>query len=375
MLHRAIPLLLAKNSAYSGSMKSRKGTAPPQSAPTIPPPAPAKPSGKAAPQASATPAPSKAQATTGRPPAQPPSKPPTAPAAPVKTSKAAPAAPAVAAPVAASAPQARRQAPAPPQPVSGPTKPAPFNAMPRAAARPVPKALPVNEPVKVLPQIKPVIPQPSAAALRSVPRSVLEDAEELAAQPVHLHRVSAKPAPAPAPAPAAAKAPAPLPQTPAAPPPQARPVVIEVGEPVRTFGAPAAPLAAKEHAALCVYSAQVKMLRTDDEIGAAARVLGAEDASILRQVDRLRRLGGHSRTLCASDDAAVDRLTKAGLVVVLPWNGPKPPSPACYAELTPAGSAVLALLPQPSRADDVETTRTLQRYVEPRRVGRPPGKD
>ena len=51
------------------------------------------------------------------------------------------------------------------------------------------------------------------------------------------------------------------------------------------------------------------------------------------------------------------------------------PSPACYAELTPAGSAVLALLPQPSRADDVETTRTLQRYVEPRKVGRPPGKD
>jgi len=143
----------------------------------------------------------------------------------------------------------------------------------------------------------------------------------------------------------------------------------------RTFGAPSAPLATKEHAALCAYSAQVKMLRTDDEIGAAVRALGAEDASILRQVDRLRRLGGHSRTLCASDDAAVDRLTKAGLVVVLPWNGPKPPSPACYAELTPAGSAVLALLPQPSRTDDVETTRTLQRYVEPRKVGRPPGKD
>ena len=316
--------------------------------------------------------------------------------------------------------------------------------MPRAAARPVPK--PVNEPVKGLPQIKPVIPQPSAAALRSVPRSVLQEdaAKEAGAAVGRLAPKAAPPAPAqtpvsarqlaqePSAAPvraetplagkkplgrprkAAALAPAdvadilqanlpdtrpaappvpaqqaigevraaqaqrqptPLPQTPAASPPQARPVVIEVGEPVRTFGAPSAPLAAKEHAALCAYSAQVKMLRTDDEIGAAVRALGAEDASILRQVDRLRRLGGHSRTLCASDDAAVDRLTKAGLVVVLPWNGPKPPSPACYAELTPAGSAVLALLPQPSRTDDVDTTRTLQRYVEPRKVGRPLGKD
>jgi hypothetical protein len=91
---------------------------------------------------------------------------------------------------------------------------------------------------------------------------------------------------------------------------------------------------------------------------------------------RSRGLGDvYKRQLCASDDAAVDRLTKAGLVVVLPWNGPKPPSPACYAELTPAGSAVLALLPQPSRTDDAETTRTLQRYVEPRKTGRPPGKD
>jgi hypothetical protein len=171
-------------------MKSRKGTAPPQSAPTIPSPAPAKPSGKATQRVSAPhlPAPSKAppapkpQATT--------SKLPTAPATPVKASKAS-AAPA--APAAASAPQVQRSAP--PQPVSGPTKPVPFNAMPRAAARPAPK--PVNEPAKALPQIKPVIPQPSAAVLRSVPRSVLQDAEELAAQPVHLHRVGAKPAPAP----------------------------------------------------------------------------------------------------------------------------------------------------------------------------------
>jgi hypothetical protein len=310
---------------------------------------------------------------------------------------------------------------------------------------------------------------------------VLQDAEELAAQPVHLHRVGAKPAPAaPLAAPLTAKTPAPvvehaalgrlapkaaspataqtpasacqlaqepsaapvraealpaakkplgrprkaaalapadvadilqadLPDTrPAAPPVPAQqaieeahaaqaqrqpataapsqraeplrvPSVVNVGgnatEANRQWGGPGAALMPKEHAALCAYSAQVKMLRTDDEIGAAVRALGAEDASILRQVDRLRRLGGHSRTLCASDDAAVDRLTKAGLVVVLPWNGPKPPSPACYAELTPAGSAVLALLPQPSRTDDAETTRTLQRYVEPRKTGRPPGKD
>lgn len=112
---------------------------------------------------------------------------------PDKRGKALTASAAPAAPAAASAPQVQRSAP--PQPVSGPTKPVPFNAMPRAAARPAPK--PVNEPAKALPQIKPVIPQPSAAVLRSVPRSVLQDAEELAAQPVHLHRVGAKPAPAP----------------------------------------------------------------------------------------------------------------------------------------------------------------------------------
>mgnify|MGYP002142017507 CR=1 FL=1 len=415
-------------------MKSRKGTAPPQSAPTISPPAPAKPSGKAAQQLSGPQpsAPSKAQAAP-------------APAAPVKASKA-PAAPAVAAPVAASAPQAQRSAP--PQPASGPTKPVPFNAMPRAAARPAPK--PVNEPVKGLPQIKPVIPQPSAAALRSVPRSVLQEdaAKEAGAAVGRLAPKAAPPAPAQTPAsarqlaqePSAApvraetplagkkplgrprkaaalapadvadilqanlpdtrpaappvpaqqaigearaaqvqrqlapvqRQPAALPQTPAASPPQVRPTAIEVGEPVRTFGAPSAPMAAKEHAALCAYSAQVKMLRTDEEIGAAVRALGAEDASILRQVDRLRRLGGHSRTLCASDDAAVDRLTKAGLVVVLPWNGPKPPSPACYAELTPAGTAVLQHLgPQPAKEaqrEEAQTVATLQRYAQPPRL-------
>jgi hypothetical protein len=77
------------------------------------------------------------------------------------------------------------------------------------------------------------------------------------------------------------------------------------------------------------------------------------------------------------EDAAVDRLTRAGLVVVLPWNGPKPPEPACYAELTPAGAAVVALLPQPPRSaaqESEETARTLQRYTEPRKTGRPPGK-
>jgi hypothetical protein len=150
---------------------------------------------------------------------------------------------------------------------------------------------------------------------------------------------------------------------------------LQQAKPGRSWGVPSAPLAAKQHQALCAYSAQVKTLATEAEIAAAAQALGADDLVVLRQVDRLRRLGGHSRTLCATDDAAVDRLTRAGLVVVLPWNGPKPPEPACYAELTPAGSAVLALLPQPSRTDDVETTRTLQRYVAPRKVGRPPGKD
>jgi hypothetical protein len=148
-------------------------------------------------------------------------------------------------------------------------------------------------------------------------------------------------------------------------------------KPGRSFGAPSAPLAAKQHQALCAYSAQVKTLATEAEIAAAAQALGADDLVVLRQVDRLRRLGGHSRTLCATDDAAVDRLTRAGLVVVLPWNGPKPPEPACYAELTPAGAAVVALLPQPPRSaaqESEETTKTLQRYVE-RRPGRPPGKD
>lgn len=148
-------------------------------------------------------------------------------------------------------------------------------------------------------------------------------------------------------------------------------------KPGRSFGAPSAPLAAKQHQALCAYSAQVKTLATEAEIAAAAQALGADDLVVLRQVDRLRRLGGHSRTLCATDDAAVDRLTRAGLVVVLPWNGPKPPEPACYAELTPAGAAVVALLPQPPRSaaqESEETTKTLQRYTEPRRTGRPPGK-
>jgi hypothetical protein len=148
-------------------------------------------------------------------------------------------------------------------------------------------------------------------------------------------------------------------------------------KPGRSFGAPSAPLAAKQHQALCAYSAQVKTLATEAEIAAAAQALGADDLVVLRQVDRLRRLGGHSRTLCATDDAAVDRLTRAGLVVVLPWNGPKPPEPACYAELTPAGAAVVALLPQPPRSaaqESEETVKTLQRYTEPRKTGRPPGK-
>ncbi len=150
------------------------------------------------------------------------------------------------------------------------------------------------------------------------------------------------------------------------------------GKPGRSFGAPSAPLAAKAHQPLCAYSAQVKTLATDAEIAAAAQALGADDVVVLRQVDRLRRLGGHSRTLCATDDAAVDRLTRAGLVVVLPWNGPKPPEPPCYAELTPAGAAVLALCPQPARSASQEsddTVKTLQRYIEPRKTGRPPGRD
>ena len=145
----------------------------------------------------------------------------------------------------------------------------------------------------------------------------------------------------------------------------------------RSFGAPSAPLAIKAHQPLCAYSAQVKTLATDAEIAAAAQTLGADDVVVLRQVDRLRRLGGHSRTLCATDDTAVDRLTRAGLVVVLPWNGPKPPEPPCYAELTPAGAAVLALCPQPRSAsqESDETVKTLQRYTEPRKTGRPPGRD
>ena len=148
--------------------------------------------------------------------------------------------------------------------------------------------------------------------------------------------------------------------------------------PGRSFGAPSAPLTAKAHQPLCAYSAQVRTLATEAEIAAAAQALGADDVVVLRQVDRLRRLGGHSRTLCATDDVAVDRLTKAGLVVVLPWNGPKPPEPPCYAELTPAGAAVLALCTQPARSasqESDETVKTLQRYVEPRKTGRPPGRD
>ena len=139
------------------------------------------------------------------------------------------------------------------------------------------------------------------------------------------------------------------------------------GKPGRSFGVPSAPLAAKAHQPLCAYSAQVKTLATDAEIAAAAQTLGADDVVVLRQVDRLRRLGGHSRTLCATDDTAVDRLTRAGLVVVLPWNGPKPPEPPCYAELTPAGVAVLALCPQPARSasqESDETVKTLQAIAQ-----------
>jgi hypothetical protein len=86
----------------------------------------------------------------------------------------------------------------------------------------------------------------------------------------------------------------------------------------------------------------------------------------------MRRLGGHNRTLCATDDAAVNRLATAGLIVVLPWNAPKAPQPACYAELTPAGAVVLQRLgPQPAKEvqrEEAETVATLQRYAQPPRL-------
>ena len=291
--------------------------------------------------------------------------------------------------------KAQRPAPA------SPPAPVPFNHFPRAAEptpkfarrtaeNPAPRAEPavqsvkgrVIEPVKAAPAPMPASVRQSAQAApaASPPAPVLAPVK----RPLGRPRKAAPLAPAPlAPADVADIVQAHLPDTqPAADPvPVAEAIALTRAaqeaaqrgpDPAqsktgRSFGVSSAPLAAKAHQPLCAYSAQVRTLATEAEIAAAARTLGADDVVVLRQVDRLRRLGVHSRTLCATDDVAVDRLTKAGLVVVLPWNGPKPPEPPCYAELTPAGVAVLALCPQPARSasqESDETVKTLQAIAQ-----------
>ena len=403
-------------------MKSRKGAAPPQSAPppkppqpvqrAAPQPKPAPPAAKPAPPPAAKPAPALAARPAPAAPSEPAKRasPPQAPVA-----QAAPAKPASG--PAKAAPQVQR--PAPVEPVkaqrpapASPAAPVPFNRFPRAAEpvqkfarrtaeNPAPRAEPAVQSVKGR------VIEPVKAAPAPMPASVRQSAQAAPAAPLHppvlvpvkrplgRPRKAAPLAPAPlAPADVADIVQAHLPDTqPAANPVPVAEAIAQTrvaqeaaqrgpdpaqGKPGRSFGAPSAPLTAKAHQPLCAYSAQVRTLATEAEIAAAAQALGADDVVVLRQVDRLRRLGGHSRTLCATDDTAVDRLTRAGLVVVLPWNGPKPPEPPCYAELTPAGAAVLALCPQPARSasqESDETVKTLQRYTEPRKTGRPPGKD
>ena len=388
-------------------MKSRKGAAPPQSAPPAKPPQPVQrePVQRAAPQPkAAAPAPAAPSEPTKR---AVPAQAPVAQAVPAKpASGPAKAAPHVSRPAPIEPVKAQRPAPA------SPAAPVPFNHFPRAAEpapkfarrtaeNPAPRAEPavqsvkgrVIEPVKAAPAPMPASVRQSAQAApaASPPAPVLAPVK----RPLGRPRKAAPLAPAPlAPADVADIVQAHLPDTqPAANPVPVAEAIAQTrvaqeaaqrgpdpaqGKPGRSFGAPSAPLTAKAHQPLCAYSAQVRTLATDAEIAAAAQALGADDVVVLRQVDRLRRLGGHSRTLCATDDVAVDRLTKAGLVVVLPWNGPKPPEPPCYAELTPAGVAVLALCPQPARSasqESDETVKTLQRYVEPRKIGRPPGRD
>mgnify|MGYP003558310610 CR=1 FL=1 len=415
MLHCAIRLRQRTFSAYSASMKSRKGAAPPQSAPPAKPPQPVQReiAQRAAPQPKAATPPSAAKPTPAAP--SEPAKRPVSAQAPVAQAAPAEAASSPAKPV----PQVPR--PAPIEPIkaqhpapTSPAAPVPFNHFPRAAEpvqkfarrtaeNPAPRAEPAVQPGKARTS------DPVKAAPADMPASVRQNAQAApaasppapAASPpasglIPVKRPLGRPrkvAPL-APADVADIVQAHLPDTqPAANPVPVAEAVAQTrvaqgaalsgpdpaqGKPGRSFGAPSAPLAAKAHQPLCAYSAQVKTLATDAEIAAAAQALGADDVVVLRQVDRLRRLGGHSRTLCATDDAAVDRLTKAGLVVVLPWNGPKPPEPPCYAELTPAGVAVLALCPQPARStaqESDETVKTLQRYVEPRKTGRPPGRD
>ena len=395
-------------------MRSRKGVAPPQSAPPANPQPAAQVAPKAVPPKTTAPVGKPVPATPSEPvkraaPAQAPAaqaataKPTSSPAKPVPLVQAKP----------APQPPARQpplepvkvQRPAPASPAS----PTPFNHFPRAAA-PVQKAaqpttqsaLPTSQSAPSAPVSRRTAENPApraAPAVQSVKgRPMVAPTPQAQALPGRATQVPTNAPAMPASVRQSAQAPSAAPPLAAAPPVVKRPLgrprkaapltpadvadIVQAdlpspSKPGRSFGTPSAPLAAKQHQALCAYSAQVKTLATEAEIAAAAQALGADDLVVLRQVDRLRRLGGHNRTLCATDDAAVDRLTRAGLVVVLPWNGPKPPEPACYAELTPAGAAVIALLPQPPRSaaqESEETTKTLQRYTEPRKTGRPPGK-